>query len=356
MEVGRPGEPSYAGGGTFSKLPLVLDAAELVGVDVAIVGAPVDEAVSHRPGARFGPRAIRLVDPNAHMPTSAYSMDVGLDPFEVLTVVDHGDAMVVPADIARSHAAIREIVGRVMNAGAVPIVLGGDHSIAHPDVAAVAAGLAPARVGLIHFDAHADDADELFGVKRSHGTPLRRLVEEGSIRGSDIAQVGLRGYWPGPEEFAWARDQGFRWYLMDEIVSRGIGPVVDDVIADVADLPHVFLSVDIDVCDPGHAPGTGVPEPGGLDARELLRAVRRIATEVPIAGMEVVEVSPPFDHAEVTALLAHRVVLEALSGMALRRLGRRPEPQTDARGSRVDRDRAGGDNAAGRTGPGEERQ
>ncbi|MFM8998622.1 MAG: agmatinase [Actinomycetota bacterium] len=332
MEVGRPGEPSYAGGGTFSKLPLVLDVAELAGVDVAIVGAPVDEAVSHRPGARFGPRAIRLVDPNANRPTSAYNMDVGLDPFEVLRVVDHGDAPVGPADAVRNHAAIRATVAGVVAAGAVPIVLGGDHSIAHPDVGAVADGHPGERVALIHFDAHADDADEIYGVRHSHGTPLRRLVEEGSVRGSDIVQVGLRGYWPDPAEFAWARDQGFRWYLMDEIVERGIGPVVDDVLADLVDVPHVFLSVDIDVCDPAVAPGTGVPEPGGLDARELLRAVRRIATELPLAGMEVVEVSPPFDHSEVTALLGHRVVLEALSGMALRRLGRAPEPETDARG------------------------
>ncbi|MFM8944490.1 MAG: agmatinase, partial [Actinomycetota bacterium] len=316
MEVGRPGEPSYAGGGTFSKIPLVLDPADLVGVDVAIVGAPVDEAVSHRPGARFGPRAIRLADPNATRPPRAWNMDLGLDPFEVLRVVDHGDAPVVPADRERNHAAIRATVADVVRAGAIPIVLGGDHSIAHPDVGAVADVRRPDRVGLIHFDAHADDADEIYGVKHSHGTPLRRLVEEGSLRGSDIVQVGLRGYWPGPEEFAWARAQGFRWYRMDEIQDRGIDDVVDAVLADVADLPHVFLSVDIDVCDPAAAPGTGVPEPGGLDQRDLLRAVRRIAATVPLAGMEVVEVAPPFDHAEVTALLAHRVGLEALSAAA----------------------------------------
>jgi agmatinase len=154
---------------------------------------------------------------------------------------------------------------------------------------------------------------------------MRLLVEEGSVRGSDVVQVGLRGYWPGPEEFAWARAQGFRWYLMQDVYDRGIEPVIDDVIGDLAGLPHVFLSVDIDVCDPAFAPGTGTPEPGGLQARELLRAVRRIATEVPLAGMEVVEVSPPYDHAEITAMLAHRVVLEALTGISLRRLGRGPE-------------------------------
>lgn len=333
MEVGRMGEPSYAGGGTFSKIPLVLDPADLAGVDVAIVGAPIDEAVSHRPGARFGPRAIRLADPNAHRPPTAPHMDLGLDPFEVLRVVDHGDAPVIPADPARSHAAIRATVEAVARAGVIPIVLGGDHSIAHPDVGAVAAAHAPGRVGVIHFDAHADDAQELYGVTRSHGTPLRLLVDEGSVRGSDIVQVGLRGYWPGPEEFAWARAQGFRWYRMEDVVDRGIDAVVGDVLADVADLPHVFLSVDIDVCDPAYAPGTGVPEPGGLQARELLRAVRRIASTVPIAGMEVVEVSPPFDHAEVTALLGHRVVLEALAGIALRRTGGAAAPERDARSS-----------------------
>lgn len=331
MEIGRPGEPSYAGGGTFSKLPLVLDVAELEGVDVAIVGAPIDEAVSHRPGARFGPRAIRLADPNAHRPTSAPNMDVGLDPFEVLRVVDHGDAPVIPADAARSHAAIRQTVEAVARAGVIPIVLGGDHSIAHPDISAVAAACAPERVGVIHFDAHADDAEELYGVTRSHGTPLRLLVNEGSVRGSDIVQVGLRGYWPGPAEFRWARDQGFRWYRMEEIVERGIDEVVGAVLEDLADTPRIFLSVDIDVCDPAYAPGTGVPEPGGLQARELLRSVRRIAASVPLVGMEVVEVSPPFDNAEVTALLAHRVVLEALSGIALRKTGKGPSPERDSR-------------------------
>jgi agmatinase len=182
-------------------------------------------------------------------------------------------------------------------------------------------------VGLVHFDAHADDAAELWGVVRSHGTPMRLLVEEGSIRGEHIVQVGLRGYWPGPEEFEWARQNGFRWHLMDEIYERGIRDVISDVIAALRELPHVFLSVDIDVCDPAFAPGTGTPEPGGLAAADLTRAVRRLTTELPIAGMEVVEVAPPYDHADITALLAHRVVLEALSGMALRKAGARPAPE-----------------------------
>jgi agmatinase len=324
---GRPDEPSYAGGATFSKIPLVLEPAELAGHDVAIVGAPIDETVSYRPGARFGPRAIRLADVNGTIPMSAPNMDAGIDPFSALSIVDHGDAPIVPADAARSHEAIRRTVADIVAAGNIPVVLGGDHSIAHPDVGAVAAAHAPEPVGLVHFDAHADDAADLWGVTRSHGTPMRLLVEEGSIRGGDVMQIGLRGYWPGPEEFAWAREQGFRWHLMHDVVERGLAAIVEDVIAALSGLPHVFLSIDIDVCDPAYAPGTGTPEPGGLQARELLRAVRRLATALPLVAMEVVEVAPPYDHADLTAMLAHRVVLEALTGIALRRDGRDPRPE-----------------------------
>lgn len=329
MNVARTNEPAYAGGATFAKLPLVLDPGELTGADVAIVGAPVDDAVSYRPGARFGPRAIRLADVSGGAPPSRPHLELGVDPFEVLTVVDHGDAEVVPADKEASHRAIRRAVAGVVEAGCVPIVLGGDHSIAYPDVGAVADRVGADSLGLVHFDAHADDADELYGVRWSHGTPLRRLVEDGSLHGRNIVQVGLRGYWPEPEVFAWAREQGFRWHLQAEVDERGIGPVMDDVVGSMRGLDHVFLSVDIDVCDPAFAPGTGSPEPGGLTARELLTAVRKVALELPLAGMEVVEVSPPYDHADVTALLAQRVVLEALSGMALRKLGREPRPERD---------------------------
>jgi agmatinase len=159
---------------------------------------------------------------------------------------------------------------------------------------------------------------------------MRRLVEEGSLVGDRIVQVGLRGYWPDPGDFEWARGQGFRWHLMEEISERGMDPVMDDVVALARTWDHVFLSFDIDVCDPAFAPGTGTPEPGGITAREALRAVRRIAWEVGLAGMEVVEVSPVYDHAEITAMLANRLVLEALSGLALRRLGREPHPERGA--------------------------
>ena len=323
--VGRPGEPGYAGLTTFSRVPLVLDPKDLRGADVAIVGAPIDETVTYRPGARFGPRAIRQADVGGG--PRRPNMDVGVDPFEILTVVDYGDAPVKPGDQARSHDALRETVGEICAAGVVPIVLGGDHSIAHPDAGAVAAHLKPATLGIVHFDAHADNAESLYGVTRSHGTPMRLLVEEGSVRGEHIVQVGLRGYWPHAAEFEWSRSRGLRWHLMEEISERGMDAVLEDVIREARSADHVFLSFDIDVCDPAFAPGTGTPEPGGITAREALRSVRRLAYEVGFAGMEVVEVSPPYDHAETTAFLANRIVLEALSGLALRKAGREPKPE-----------------------------
>jgi agmatinase len=327
VHLNRDSEPSYAGpAATFDKLPLVLDPEELSGVDVAILGAPIDETTVGRPGARFGPRAIRMADPAGLGPWRPH-MDVGIDPYEALTVVDHGDADVVPADPARSHEAIRRSVGAVLRAGPVPVVLGGDHSILHPNVGAAADHFGGGRLGVIHFDAHADDAEDLHGVRRSHGTPVRLLVEEGSVRGEHVVQIGLRGYWPGPEEFAWAREQGLVWFTQGEIDQRGLPSVLDEAIALAGRPERVWLSVDIDVVDPGSAPGTGAPEPGGLTPRELLAAIRRIGAEVELCGMDVVEVSPPYDHADVTALLAHRVVLEALSGLALRRTGRRAVPE-----------------------------
>ena len=173
---------------------------------------------------------------------------------------------------------------------------------------------------MVHFDAHADTGDVEFGSLVGHGQPMRRLIESGVLRGDRFLQIGLRGYWPGPETLSWMAAQGMRSYEMTEIVARGLDTCLTEASAiAVDDCDGVFLSVDIDVCDPGHAPGTGTPEPGGLTARELLDAVRRLAHELPVVGVDVVEVSPPHDHADVTSLLANRVVLEVLSGMARRR-------------------------------------
>jgi agmatinase len=308
--------------GTFYKVPWVVDESAIreAGADVAIVGAPYDEGVSARPGARFGPMAIRAAHVTSGSPW-AWSIQTEVAPFDVLTVVDAGDAPVVPGRPERSLRVIHEKVRRVARAGAVPIVLGGDHSVTYPSAAAVARVHDPASIGIVHFDAHADTAADQWGSLIGHGQPMRRLIEEGWVAGPNFVQVGLRGYWPNRETFDWMRERGFRWHTQVEMEERGVEAVIDEAIDQALDGPdRVYLSVDIDVVDPGMAPGTGTPESGGMLGRELLRAVRRIVGAVDLAGMDVVEVSPPYDHAEVTAMLAQNVVMEAIGALAAQRV------------------------------------
>jgi agmatinase len=291
--------------------------------DVVIIGAPFDGGTSHRPGTRFGPQAIRSTDYLAH-DGSRPSLALRVDPLRDLLVLDAGDVEMPPGHIERSLEALTEAVAAVATAGAIPVVLGGDHSITLADVTGVARHHGAGRVSVVHFDAHADTGDIEFGSLYGHGQPMRRLIESGAARGDRFLQIGLRGYWPGPETLDWMAEQRMRSYEMTEIVTRGLPSCLDEafVIA-TDDCDGVFLSVDIDVADPSHAPGTGTPEPGGLTGRELLDAVRRICLELPVVGVDVVEVSPPYDHADITAALANRVVLEALSGIARRRTGDR---------------------------------
>ena len=315
--------PHYADWrGSFYKVPWAVDepAIREAGADVAIVGAPYDEGTSSRPGARFGPKAIRA----AHFTTGrdAWSIQASVRPFEILTVVDAGDAPIVPGRPGRSLRVIHEKVRRVARAGAIPVVLGGDHSITYPSAAAVARVVDPATVGVIHFDAHADTALDQWGSLIGHGQPMRRLIEEGWVAGANFVQIGLRGYWPDEATFTWMRRQGMRWHTQVELEERGVESVIDDAIAEALDGPdQIYVSVDVDVVDPGMAPGTGTPESGGMLGRELLRAIRRIVSAVELAGMDVVEVSPPYDHAEITSMLAMDCVMEALSALAAKRAG-----------------------------------
>jgi agmatinase len=311
-EAGLPDKPDYAGLLTYAGLPYTQDPAELVGMDVAIVGAPVDDLTSDRPGTRFGPRAIRTAGcpPGPHL-------EARVDALDVLRVVDFGDAPVVPSDPLGNHAAIERTVGRVVAAGAIPIVLGGDHSIAEPNVKAVAAVHGP--VALVHFDSHADTGEEVFGVEISHGTPMYRLVRDGHVEGSRYVQIGLRGYWPGEKEFAWQAEHGITSFFMHDLRDRGIRAIVAETVAIVGEGP-VFLTVDVDVLDPAFAPGTGTPEPGGMTSADLLWACRELASRLQIVGMDVVEVIPTgVASADVTALVAERIVREALTGIAVGR-------------------------------------
>jgi agmatinase len=313
--------PTYVGPVTFANLPWVDDPEELARrrPDVAIVGAPFDDMVTHRPGTRFGPRAIREAQ---YSSGALNSLQLDVRPFEELTVVDAGDANIVPAYWERGHAMIYRKVRDVAATGAIPIVLGGDHSITWPSASAIAEVRRPGSIGILHFDAHADTAPDSFGQLASHGSPMRRLIESGAVAGRNFVQVGLRGYWPPPSVLEWMREQGLRWHLMTEIEEHGAEAVIDRAIEEALDGPDaIYLSVDIDVVDPGSAPGTGTPEPGGMLPRELLRAVRRIVGKVELAGMDIVEVSPPYDWAESTAAIANRCALEAISALAVKHRG-----------------------------------
>jgi agmatinase len=291
----------------------------LDGLDVVFVGAPFDSGTSHRPGARFGPQAIRITDYLPHDGSRPH-LALGVDPLTELRVADLGDVMMPPGSTTQALAALESAVATVASSGALPVILGGDHTVTFADATGVARHVGWGRVSMIHFDAHADTGDSDFGSLYGHGTPMRRLIESGAVRGDRFLQVGLRGYWPEPATLAWMAQQHMRSFEMTEIVSRGLDTCLSEAF-EIAldDCDGVFLSVDVDVVDPGMAPGTGTPEPGGLTTRQLLDAVRRIAMELPLVGIDVVEVSPPYDHAEVTAFLANRVVLEALSGIAWRR-------------------------------------
>ena len=273
-------------------------------------GRPID------PGARFGPRAIR----QATYTHGGHSLQLGVEPFEVLDVVDAGDANVVPAALDRGHAMIYRKVLEVASSGAIPIILGGDHSITWPSASAVAQARAPRSIGIVHFDAHADTANDDWGVLAGHGTPMRRLIESGAVKGSNFVQVGLRGYWPPPDVFAWMREHGMRWHLMREIEERGAEAVVDDAIDEALDGPDaIYLSIDIDVHRSGHGARdrharAGRPADARAAARHSAHRRQRRAR-----GMDVVEVSPPYDHADVTAAAAHRCVLEAISALAVKK-------------------------------------
>lgn len=313
----REDAPGHAGlGPTFCGQPLVLDPADLAGVDVAVVGAPFDDGTSNRPGARYGPRAIRACDDGGRH--GRPDLRTGLDPLAVLDVVDHGDATPHPGDLERSHESLAGTLRDVLDAGAMPLVLGGDHSLALPTLRVLAERFGADGYTVVQLDTHADTAAELYGVRVSHGTPFRVAVEEGALLGDRIVQVGLRGTWPGPDDFAWMAAQGFRWHTLDEIDERGLDAVLDDALAGLPEGP-VYLTVDIDVLDPAFAPGTGTPEPGGLTTRELRRALRRIASSVDLRAADVVEVCPPHDHGGITALAAERAALDVLTGMAQRR-------------------------------------
>ena len=324
MNAGTPFESArthaFAATSSFAGVPATR-LGDLRGARAVIVGAPFDWGTSYRAGTRFGPKAIRESD---YFGADAYRphLPTGLNALE--GVVDIGDIELHPGDIEGDLERIADTVGQISAAGSIPIVLGGDHTITYANATGVARVHGFGEVALVHFDAHADTGETTgYGALYGHGTPMRRLVESGAVPGNRFVQIGLRGYWPGPETVAWMKDQGMRGYMMSQIEERGLGPVIEEAVAYAgADATGVFLSIDIDVVDPGMAPGTGTPEPGGLTSRQILDTVRRMSRELNVLGADIVEVSPPYDGpGAITALLANRIVLEILNGLAERAAG-----------------------------------
>ena len=331
VTVNRPGEMAWSGIQTFMKLPVCLSPADLRagGVDIAICGAPWDGTATGMGGAHLGPRAIRTCD----YLSGWTHLGVRVNPLEHLVVADYGDADVLIGNTTGTYANIEALVTDILNGGAIPVVLGGDHGITWPAATAVADAHGHGTIGIVHFDAHADTAPDMRGTLEGHGTPMRRLIESGAVPGRNFVQLGLRGYWPDPPVLAWMEEQQMRSHFMSEIRRDGFDVVLERAVDEALEsADHLYISVDVDVADPAYAPGTGTPEPGGLTSGEVLNAVRRLAAEVGMVGMDVVEVSPPYDAGNnITALFAHRCVLEALTGTAMRRLGLTAPDYSDPR-------------------------
>jgi agmatinase len=294
--------PRFAGPDTFARLPRLLDVGA---ADVALLGIPFDSGVSYRPGARFGPAAVRagskLLRP--------YHPALDVQPFAGQQVADAGDLAVNPFDIGEAIGQIEAGASLALGSAARLIALGGDHTVALPLLRATAARHGP--VALIHFDAHLDTWDTYFGAPYTHGTPFRRAVEEGLLALDSSAHVGVRGPLYSSADLIEDAGLGFATVSTAEVAQRGVDQAVDRIRERVGGRP-VYLSVDIDVLDPAHAPGTGTPEPGGLTSRELQFILRGL-DGLRLVGADVVEVSPPYDHAELTALAAANVAYEMLS-------------------------------------------
>jgi agmatinase len=301
--------PRFAQPATFMRLPHVTD---LAGVDVAILGVPFDSGTSYRSGARLGPREIRaqssLIRP--------YSFFQKVSPFEALTIVDAGDVDAPPVGIETAFAAIEAGVKRIFDAGGMPLVVGGDHSISLPCLRAAAAR--HGTLGLIQFDAHIDTWGDYFGGKYFHGSPFRRAIEEGLIDARRYAQIGIRGPMYGErDDFDFQRTRGVTTIDIAMVKRDGIATTTARV-REIAGHQPIYVTFDIDSVDPAFAPGTGTPEVGGLTSYEAQELIRGLAG-LNIVGCDVVEVAPPFDGpGQITALLAANIMFELLCVRALR--------------------------------------
>lgn len=300
--------PRYAGIATFARLPRI---EEVEKADVAVVGVPFDSGVSYRPGARFGPSHVR----ESSRLLRPYNPVTGVEPFGSQQVVDAGDIAVNPFVIAAAIDTIETEATRLLNTGTKLMTIGGDHTIALPLLRALHKVHGPMAV--VHFDAHLDTWDTYFGVETTHGTPFRRASEEGLIDQTASMHVGIRGPLYSAQDLIDDEEMGFQIISCVDVERKGLGHALERIRARVGDRP-VYVSVDIDVIDPGSAPGTGTPEAGGLTSRELLEMIR-VFGGVNLVSADVVEVAPAYDHAQITGIAAAHVAYELISAMAQRR-------------------------------------
>ncbi|MDY6996673.1 MAG: agmatinase [Actinomycetota bacterium] len=302
--------PRFAGPATFARLPR-LD--QVPSADVAIVGVPFDSGVSYRPGARFGPAHVR----ESSRLLRPYHPGLDVSPFETVQVADAGDIAANPFSIDEAIDAVEAGARELSAGGARLVTIGGDHTIALPLLRAAAALHGP--VALVHFDAHLDTWDTYFGAAYTHGTPFRRAVEEGVLDTEALSHVGTRGPLYGKKDLDEDRRFGFGIVTSADVYHQGVREVVDKLRTRVGSRP-VYVSVDIDVLDPAHAPGTGTPEAGGMTSRELLEILRGLRG-LNLVGADVVEVAPAYDHAEITGIAAAHVAYDLVSLLALGEAG-----------------------------------
>jgi guanidinobutyrase / D-arginase len=301
--------PRYAGLSTFARLPRREDVGSY---DVAVLGIPFDSGTSYRPGARFGPAHVR----QSSRLLRPYNPSLEVAPFGALQVVDAGDVPCNPFDIDQALTQIAAQADELSGEGSRLLAIGGDHTVALPLLRSVARRHGP--VALVHFDAHLDTWDTLYGSKYVHGTPFRRAHEEGLLLPDLAAHVGTRSSVYAADDFDIDASLGFVSYDCRSIGREGVDAIVERVARRLGDQVPVYLSIDIDVLDPAHAPGTGTPEAGGLSSRELIEMLRGL-TGLNLVGADIVEVAPSYDHAEITGIAAANVGFELLSLMALRR-------------------------------------
>lgn len=308
---------SRGGIATFANAPVAIYPEDLVAgkVDVAIVGAPLDMGSGYR-GAKLGPSAMRSMSGGGGV-----DMFTMVNPSKELNIVDYGDIAVDNMSTERTVHHVRERIAEIARAGAIPFIVGGDHSLEYADVAGLADVHGKGSFGVVHFDSHFDAGKG--GIHFiTHGAPVYRAVKEGHVLGKNYIQVGLRGAWPGAEGFEWMRQNGVRYHAMPEIEKRGWEATMERALSEARESgKKIFVSFDVDVLDPAFIPGTGTPVPGGLTMREALPIVRRLCAENELVGFEIVEVAPQLDPTYRSALNANFIMHACLTGVAMRKKG-----------------------------------